>query len=86
VLSVWRFKRERADLSVKGFLYALAKLGGHLGRKHDKARGGWYCGEAGRSYNYLWKARPWLACSDVNKPEARCPCYAANTTFPLQLS
>jgi len=39
VLSVWRFKRERADLSVKKFLYALAKLGGHLGRKHDKAPG-----------------------------------------------
>jgi hypothetical protein len=39
VLSVWRFKRERVDLSVKEFLYALAKLGGHLGRKHDKAPG-----------------------------------------------
>jgi len=40
VLNAWRFKRVRRDLSVKEFLYALAKLGGHLGRRHDK-RPGW---------------------------------------------
>jgi len=34
-LSLWRCKRRRGDLSVREFLYALAKLGGHLNRRHD---------------------------------------------------
>jgi hypothetical protein len=34
-LSLWRWKEARMDLSAKEFLYALARLGGHLGRKAD---------------------------------------------------
>jgi hypothetical protein len=34
-MSVWRFKEVRSDLSVHDFCMALAKLGGHLNRKHD---------------------------------------------------
>lgn len=39
VLSVWRFKTCRPDLSVKEFCHALAKLGGHFNRKHDHPPG-----------------------------------------------
>jgi hypothetical protein len=39
VLSVWRFKICRPDLSVKEFCHALAKLGGHFNRKHDHPPG-----------------------------------------------
>jgi hypothetical protein len=39
VLSVWRFKTCRPDLSVKEFCGALAKLGGHFNRKHDHPPG-----------------------------------------------
>jgi Transposase DNA-binding len=39
LLSLWRFKQRRTDLSVKEFCMALAKLGGHLNRKHDKSPG-----------------------------------------------
>jgi hypothetical protein len=39
VLSQWRFKRSGSDLSVYDFLYALAKLGGHLNRRHDHPPG-----------------------------------------------
>jgi hypothetical protein len=35
VLSRWRFRQARRDLSVREFLGALARLGGHLGRRHD---------------------------------------------------
>ena len=35
VLSGWRYKEHRPDLSVKEFSLALARLGGHLNRKHD---------------------------------------------------
>lgn len=38
VLSLWRFKEVR-DLSVKEFLYGLARLGGHLGRHGDRPPG-----------------------------------------------
>lgn len=38
-LSLWRFKRSRSDLTVREFLYALAKLGGHLNRRHDHPPG-----------------------------------------------
>jgi hypothetical protein len=34
-LSAWRFKEVRWDMSVHDFCRALAKLGGHLNRKHD---------------------------------------------------
>ncbi|HSU65268.1 MAG TPA: IS4 family transposase [Tepidisphaeraceae bacterium] len=34
-VSLWRFNQIRADLSVRDFFRALAKLGGHLNRKHD---------------------------------------------------
>jgi Transposase DNA-binding len=33
--SAWRFKEIRSNLSVHDFCMALAKLGGHLNRKHD---------------------------------------------------
>lgn len=39
VLCLWRYKGAKADLSVKEFLYALARLGGHLGRTHDHPPG-----------------------------------------------
>lgn len=39
VISAWRFKQVRADMSVRDFYLALAKLGGHLNRTHDKAAG-----------------------------------------------
>lgn len=35
VLSMWRFKTPRDDLTVHEFCYALARLGGHQNRKHD---------------------------------------------------
>jgi hypothetical protein len=35
VLSGWRYKRVREDLSLREFYMALGKLGGHLGRKSD---------------------------------------------------
>jgi len=38
VLSLWRY-REVRELSVKAFLYALARLGGHLGRNQDRPPG-----------------------------------------------
>ena len=38
-LSLWRWKEARMDLSAKEFLYALARLGGHLGRSGDRPPG-----------------------------------------------
>jgi hypothetical protein len=38
-LSLWRWKEARMDLSAKEFLYALARLGGHLGRRGDRLPG-----------------------------------------------
>lgn len=35
VLSVWRFKERRTDLSVREFTLALARLGGHQNRRSD---------------------------------------------------
>ena len=40
VLSLWRYKVKRMDLSVHDFFYALARLGGHQNRKCDH-RPGW---------------------------------------------
>jgi hypothetical protein len=40
VLSAWRYGSPRLDISVHDFYYALARLGGHQNRKHDK-RPGW---------------------------------------------
>ena len=39
VLSLWRFKEARPAMSVLEFLHALGRLGGHLGRKHDRPPG-----------------------------------------------
>ena len=39
VLSAWRWKQARDDLNVREFLFALAKLGGHLNRRHDHPPG-----------------------------------------------
>lgn len=49
VLSAWRYKKVRADLSIHDFFYALARLGGHQNRKGDH-RPGWLV---------LW--RGWMA-------------------------
>lgn len=38
-LSLWRWKEAKMDLSAKEFLYALARLGGHLGRPSDRLPG-----------------------------------------------
>ena len=48
-LSLWRWKEARMNLSVKQFLYALARKGGHLGRPSDRPPG----------WLVLW--RGWLA-------------------------
>jgi hypothetical protein len=40
VLSLWRYRKQRTDLSVHEFCYALARLGGHQNRKSDH-RPGW---------------------------------------------
>lgn len=40
VLSIWRHRRIRTDLTVHDFFFALARLGGHQNRKHD-SRPGW---------------------------------------------
>jgi len=40
VLTTWRYGSVRLDISVHDFYYALARLGGHQNRKHDK-RPGW---------------------------------------------
>jgi len=39
VLSLWRTKEAKLDWSVKEFLYALARVGGHLGRRGDRPPG-----------------------------------------------
>lgn len=49
VLSAWRYKKIRRDLSIHDFFYALARLGGHQNRKRDH-RPGWLV---------LW--RGWMA-------------------------
>jgi hypothetical protein len=49
VLSAWRYKKVRKDLSIHDFFYALARLGGHQNRKRDH-RPGWLV---------LW--RGWMA-------------------------
>jgi hypothetical protein len=38
-LSLWKWKEVRMDLSAKEFLYVLARLGGHQGRKSDRLPG-----------------------------------------------
>ena len=48
-LSLWRWKEARMGMSVKEFLYALARKGGHLGRPSDRPPG----------WLVLW--RGWLA-------------------------
>ena len=40
VLTAWRYGEVRMEVSVHDFYYALARLGGHQNRKHDK-RPGW---------------------------------------------
>lgn len=40
VLSIWRHRRIRMDLTIHDFFLALARLGGHQNRKHD-SRPGW---------------------------------------------
>ena len=40
VLSAWRYKEPREDLTIHEFFYALARLGGHQNRRHDH-RPGW---------------------------------------------
>ena len=40
VLTAWRYGSPRFNISVYDFYYALARLGGHQNRKHDK-RPGW---------------------------------------------
>jgi hypothetical protein len=49
VLSAWRYRKVRLDLSIHDFFYAVARLGGHQNRKRDH-RPGWLV---------LW--RGWMA-------------------------
>lgn len=53
VLSAWRFKRQRLDITVHEFFQALARLGGHQNRKSDH-RPGWIV---------LW--RGWMALQNM---------------------
>jgi hypothetical protein len=39
VLSGWRYREVRSDLTVEEFFYALARLGGHQNRRRDKPPG-----------------------------------------------
>ena len=39
VLSLWRYRKVRADLTVHDFFYALARLGGHQNRRRDHQPG-----------------------------------------------
>jgi len=39
VLSGWRYRHVREDLTIHEFFFALARLGGHQNRKHDKQPG-----------------------------------------------
>jgi hypothetical protein len=39
ILSAWRYKRQRLDLTVHEFFQALARLGGHQNRKRDRHPG-----------------------------------------------
>ncbi len=39
VLSGWRYKQLRSDLTIYDFFYALARLGGHQNRRHDHPPG-----------------------------------------------
>lgn len=39
ILSAWRYKEQRPDLTVREFYMALARLGGHQNRKRDKPPG-----------------------------------------------
>jgi hypothetical protein len=38
-VSLWRYRQARPDLSIHDFFMALAKLGGHLNRRHDHPPG-----------------------------------------------
>ena len=49
VLSVWRHKEQRPDMTVREFYLALARLGGHMNRKNDRPPG----------WLVLWKG--WMA-------------------------
>ena len=40
VVSIWRYRKLRSDLTVHDFFFALARLGGHQNRKGDH-RPGW---------------------------------------------
>lgn len=53
VLSAWRYKHQRLDLTVHEFFQALARLGGHQNRKRDR-RPGWIV---------LW--RGWMALQNM---------------------
>ena len=39
VLSLWRYREIRDDLTIHEFFYALARLGGHQNRKSDHPPG-----------------------------------------------
>jgi hypothetical protein len=39
VLSLWRYRKSREDMTVHDFFYALARLGGHQNRKSDRQPG-----------------------------------------------
>jgi len=63
VLSAWRYKEVRINLSIHDFFYALARLGGHQNRKSDH-RPGWLI---------LW--RGWMALQHmVDGAEALTTC------------
>lgn len=60
-LSLWRWKEAKMNLSAREFLFALARLGGHLGRNGDRLPGwlvlwrGWM--ELQRQGQIIWLFR-----------------------------
>jgi len=53
VLSAWRYREVRADMTVHDFYFALARLGGHQNRRHDHPPG----------WLVLW--RGWMKLEDM---------------------
>ena len=47
VLSLWRYRKIRLDLTIHDFFFALARLGGHQNRKSDHRQVGLFFGAVG---------------------------------------
>lgn len=66
-LSVWRYGTIRRSMTVKDFFFALARLGGHQNRKHDKPPGWLILWRGWTKLQYLTDG--YLSAKDVGKPK-----------------